>query len=476
MNRDAPVEPSREDLIALIEALRAENASLKARITELERRLELNSSNSGKPPSSDGLKKPVRVKSLRERSGKRPGGQNGHKGETLRQVADPNEVVNHYPSACSSCGVGLAPETSVGHSTRQVFDLPEPQPLVVTEHRAHDCQCPACGAKTRALFPDGVNAPVQYGARITAFVIYLLHYQLLPENRLAALMADLFGVKVATATIARMSRTCAERLRGFAATVCGLVAGAPVKHMDETGFRIGGKTQWLHVASTALLTFYRVCSKRGSLLANVTGIVVHDHWKPYYTMQGVLHALCNAHHLRELKALVEIEKEDWARKMQRLLRRACHVANRARERNVPLKPRLIQRFEHHYDAVLAEGLAFHETQAPLARAVMKGSGNRRGRVPRRTGHNLLLRLATRKEDTLRFLHDATVPFTNNQAERDGRMMKLRQKISGGFRSLQGASDFALIRGFFSTANKQGWDIIDALNCDPSSLAKSLRLA
>jgi transposase len=274
----------------------------------------LNSSNSGKPPSSDGLKKPVRVKSLRERSGKRPGGQNGHKGETLRQVADPNEVVNHCPSACSSCGMGLDPTMSVGHSSRQVFDLPEPQPLVVTEHRAHDCQCPACGAKTRGLFPEGVNAPVQYGARITAFVIYLLHYQLLPENRLAALMADLFGVKVAAATIARMSRTCAERLRGFNATVCDLVAGAPVKHMDETGFRIGGKTQWLHVASTAVLTFYRVCAKRGSLLANVAGIVVHDHWKPYYTMQGVLHALCNAHHLRELKALVEIEKEDWARR------------------------------------------------------------------------------------------------------------------------------------------------------------------
>jgi len=476
MIREAPSEPSREELIALVAALRAQNASLKARIAELERRLELNSSNSSKPPSSDGLKKPVRVKSLRERSGKRPGGQKGHKGETLRQIADPNEVVHHYPTACSSCGVGLDPETSVGHSARQVFDLPEPQPLVVTEHRAHDCQCRACGAKTRALFPDGVNAPVQYGGRITAFVIYLLHYQLLPENRLAALMADLFGVNVAAATIARMSRTCAERLRGFAATVCDLVAGAPVKHMDETGFRIGGKTQWLHVASTAFLTFYRVCAKRGSLLANVAGIVVHDHWKPYYTMQGVLHALCNAHHLRELKALVEIEKEEWARKMQRLLRRACYVANRARERSVLLKPRLIQCFEHHYDAILAEGLAFHETQAPLIRAVMKGSGNRRGRVPRRTGHNLLLRLATRKEDTLRFLHDATVPFTNNQAERDGRMMKLRQKISGGFRSLQGAADFALIRSFFSTAKKQGWDTIDALTCDPSNLAKSLRLA
>jgi len=476
MIRETPSELSKEDLIALIATLRAENAALKARMAELERRLELNSSNSGKPPSSDGLKKPARVRNLRERSGKKPGGQMGHKGETLRQVTDPDVVIDHYPPACSTCGVGLDLETSVGHSVRQVFDLPEPQPLVVTEHRAHDCQCTACGAKTRAPFPDGVNAPVQYGARITAFVIYLLHYQLLPENRLAALMADLFGVKVAAATIARMSRTCAERLRGFAATVRDLVAGAQVKHMDETGFRIGGKTQWLHVASTALLTFYRVCAKRSSLLANVAGIVVHDHWKPYYTMQGVLHALCNAHHLRELKALVEIEKEEWARKMQRLLRRACHVTNRARERGVPIKPRLIDCFERRYDAILAEGLVFHDAQAPLVRAAIKGGGKRRGRAPRRTGHNLLLRLATRKNDTLRFLRDATVPFTNNQAERDARMMKLRQKISGGFRSLQGAMDFALIRSFFSTANKQGWNIIDALTHDPSNLAKSLRLA
>ncbi len=473
MSRESPSDPSKDQLI---EALRGENAALKARIAELERRLGLNSSNSGKPPSSDGLKKPARVSSLRERSGQKPGGQKGHKGETLRQVAAPDEAVNHYPPACSMCGVGLDPETSVGHSARQVFDLPQPQPLVVTEHRVHDCQCPACGAKTRALFPDGVNAPVQYGPRITAFVIYLLHFQLLPENRLAALMADLFGVKVATATIARMSRTCAERLQGFVETVRDLVAGAPVKHMDETGFRISGKTQWLHVASTTLLTFYRVCAKRGSLLANVVGIVVHDHWKPYYTIEGVLHALCNAHHLRELKALVEIEKEGWARKMQRLLRRACHVTNRARERGVPLRPRLIECFERRYDAILAEGLAFHETQLPLVRAVIKGGGNRRGRAPRRTGHNLLLRLAKRKQDTLRFLRDPTVPFTNNEAERDGRMMKLRQKISGGFRSLQGAMDFALIRSFLSTARKQGWNIIDALSLDPSNLAKSIRLS
>ena len=475
MIRETPSVPCTENLIALIAALRAENESLKARIAELERQLGLNSSNSGKPPSSDGLKKPARVTSLRERSAKKPGGQKGHKGETLRQVADPDDVVDHYPSACSGCGAGLDPDTSVGHSARQVFDLPKPEPLVVTEHRAHDCRCPACGAKTRAAFPDGVNAPVQYGTRIGAFVLYLLHYQLLPEKRLVELLADLLGVKLVTATIARISQDCARRFQGFAAVVRDHVAAAPVKHMDETGFRIGGRTQWLHIASTALLTFYRVCAKRGSLLMNVAGIVVHDHWKPYYTMPGVLHALCNAHHLRELKALVEIEKEDWARKMQRVLRRACHAANLARDRGVPLKPSLIALIERCYDAIIAEGLAFHEAQAPLAQPV-KGGGKRRGRVPRRTGHNLLLRLATRKQDTLRFLHDPTVPFTNNQAERDGRMMKLRQKISGGFRSVEGAMDFALIRSLFSTAKKQGWNVIDTLTCDPANLAKSLRLS
>jgi transposase len=246
------------------------------------------------------------------------------------------------------------------------------------------------------------------------------------------------------------------------------VAAAPVKHLDETGFRIGGKTQWLHVASTVLLTFYRVSARRGSLLASLTGIVVHDHWKPYYTLTGVLHALCNAHHLRELKALVEIEKEDWARRMQRLLRRACHVVNLAREQDVPLKPGLIALIERGYDAIVADGLAFHEAQPALTKT------RPRGRPPRRVGHNLLLRLSTYQKDVLRFLTDPRVPFTNNLAERDGRMMKLRQKISGGFRSEDGAKDFAVIRSVLSTARKQGWHIIATLTADPDSLLAQLR--
>jgi len=489
-NSDSQHEPSWEELNALVAAQAAEIAALKAeiaeiaalkaRIAELERRLGLNSSNSGKPPSSDGLKKPPRVRSLREPSDKLPGGQQGHKGETLRQVAEPDSIVDHFPPSCTACGAPVTPAMSSGHSARQVFDLPEPRPLVVTEHRAHGCVCPGCGVHIRASFPDGVKAPVQYGPRITAFVIYLLHYQLLPEDRLAELMADLFGVKLVAATIARMSRACAARLHDFVAAVRDLVAGAPVKHMDETGFRIGGKTQWLHVACTTFLTFYRVCAKRGSLLADVVGIVVHDHWKPYYTMPGVLHALCNAHHLRELKALIDIEKEDWARQMHRLLRRAAHAVNLARERGRVLKPRLIERFARRYDAIVAAGLTFHEAQAPLRSspsmlpaAETKGR-KRRGRKPRRTGHNLLLRLSGRKQDVLRFLNDPNVPFTNNQAERDGRMMKVKQKISGGFRSLEGAMDFAVVRSFISTAKKQGWNVIQALSQDPKIQISALR--
>jgi transposase len=454
--------------------LRAENTALAARLADLERHLGLNSGNSGKPPSSDGLKKPPRVSSLREPSGKKTGGQTGHPGKTLSRTDTADATINHYPAVCAGCGKPLTAATAIDHVARQVFDLPEPKPQIVTEHRAHGCRCTACGTQTRAAFPEGVTAPGQYGGRIGGFVLYLLHYQLLPEKRLAMLMADLFGVTLVAATIARISRDCAGRYAGFADAVCDRVAAAAVKHMDETGFRIGGKTQWLHIASTTWLTFYRVSSKRGSLLANVAGIVVHDHCKPYYTMTDVLHALCNAHHLRELKALVEIEHEDWARRMQRLLRRACHATNLTRERGVPLKPGLIALFDRCYDTILADGLAFHEAQPALVRA--GGKGKRRGRPPRRVGHNLLLRLSTRKPDGLRFLPDPRVPFSNNLAERDGRMMKLHQKISGGFRSMDGAMDFAVIRSMLSTARKQGWDILQTLTADPNSLIADLRVA
>jgi transposase len=453
---------SKDELIALLLAQ-------EARIAELERRLGLNSANSGKPPSSDGLKKSVRVSSLRQSSGRKTGGQPGHPGKTLSRTEMPDATIDHFPEICAGCGAVLSEAMATGHTARQVFDLPEPKPLVVTEHRAHSCRCTTCGVQTRSVFPDGIAAPVQYGARISAVVLYLLHYQLLPEKRLAVLLADLFGVHIASATIARISQGCAERCQVFADAVRDHVAKAPVKHMDETGLRVGGKTQWLHIASTVLLTFYRVSPKRGSLMDNVSGIVVHDHWKPYYTLSGVLHALCNAHHLRELKALVEIEKEDWARTMQRLLRRTCHATSLAREANISLKPGLITLIARRYDSITAAGLAFHEAQPVLTKV------GKRGRPPRRVGHNLLLRLATRKQDVLRFLTDPRVPFTNNLAEQDGRMMKLQQKISGSFRSEGGANNFAVIRSVLSTARKQGWNMLQTLSGDPQHLIAALQV-
>ena len=472
MDRAALALLSKDALVELLLAQQVDLTALRARLAELERRLGLDSSNSGKPPSSDGLKKPPRVRSLREGTGRTSGGQPGHPGKTLERSAAPDAIVDHYPLACMACGEKLTAAMASGQVARQVFDLPEPQPLLVTEHRAHACRCAACGGETRAAFPEGVHAPVQYGPRLAVVVLYLLHFQLLPEKRLGALMADLFGVHLASATIARLSQDAARRFRGFTETVRDHIINAAVKHLDETGFRVGGKTQWLHIACTRWLCFYRVASKRGSLLAGLVGTVVHDHWKPYYTLTGVTHALCNAHHLRELKALIDIEKEDWARPMQRLLRRACHATNLARTRDAPLKPALIALIERRYNAILDTGFAFHAAQ-PVPAPARPG---RRGPPPRRVGHNLLLRLSSRKHDVLRFLADPTVPFTNSEAERDARMMKLRQKISGGFRSSDGAQDFATLRSLLATARKQGWGLLTTLASDPAHLIARLRTA
>ena len=246
---------------------------------------------------------------------------------------------------------------------------------------------------------------------------------------------------------------------------------AAVKHLDETGYRVAGILQWLHVASTLLLTFYRPSPRRGTMPETITGIIVHDFWRPYFTINAVVHALCNAHHLRELKALIDHEKEPWALAMHRFLRHACHAANLARQHNKKLKPGFIAWMSARYDRILTQGFAFHESQPSFAVA-----GVRRGRVRRRIGHNLLLRLRDHKEDALRFLVNKDVPFTNNQAERDIRMMKLRQKISGGFRTTTGAKTFATLRTVLSTARKQGWNILETIAQNPAVLVRTLRIA
>jgi transposase len=461
---------------AIIEKQREEIATLTVRAAELERRLGLNSSNSSKPPSSDGLKKPPRTESLREKTGRKSGGQKGHKGHTLAQVEKPDQVINHYPVTCSNCGGAPDAAASASYQKRQVIDVPKPQPLVVIEHRAHACGCPHCGAQTQAAFPEGINAPVQYGPRIAALAIYLQTYHFIPEDRLAELLKDLYEIDISTATIAAMEHRKAEELAPVAETIGEKVKQAPVKHLDETGYRIGGRTQWLHVATTLLMTFYHTSAKRGALLADVIGVAVHDHWKPYFTMQGVLHALCNAHHLRELKALMDIEKEGWAFEMYHFLRRACHAVNAAKEQGHTLTPELIAWLQKRYARIVAKGLAFHEAQPPPAQKTQSNGKKSRGRQRRRTGHNLLLRLQGRRDDVLRFLIDFSVPFTNNLAEQALRMMKVRLKISGCFRTVGGAEDFITLRTVLHTARKQGWSLLETLQESPDALIRKLRAA
>jgi transposase len=456
-----------EELRQELAALRAENAALKQEVAELRRRLGKDSSNSSKPPSSDGLaKKPRIAGSLRGLSGKQSGGQPGHRGDTLRPVAKPDKIERHEATQCEHCRAALTAAMATRVEKRQVFEMPQPR-LEVTEHQASIYTCACCRSVTRAAFPAEVRAHVQYGPRIRAAAVYLNAQHLIPEDRVGEIMRDLFGaLLLCPASIAAWGEGKAREWAVVEAVIAAQVATAAVRHLDETGFRIGGKTRWLHTVSTAAMTYYRVCEQRGAMFEALRGgVIVHDHFKPYFTIEEVEHALCNAHHLRELKALIDIEKEPWARKMSRLLVRAAKQVERAvAQGKVGLSERCARRIIVVYDAILRRGFAFHEAQSPLARR-----SGARGRSPKRVGHNLLERLRDHKAAVLRFVFDFMVPFTNNQAEQDIRMMKVKMKISGGFRTWGGAQTFATLRSVLSTARKQGWNILRTLIALPATL-------
>jgi transposase len=468
------IEGLRREIATLkqeVVGLRQENAALKQENADLRRQLGKDSHNSSKPPSSDGLgKKPRIAGSLRGASGKKSGGQVGHKGDTLRQTDTPDIIKQHKASCCAHCQANLTAAMKSGVEKRQIFDLPEPR-LEVTEHQAHIYTCGRCHNTTRAAFPEDVSSPVQYGSRIKAASIYLNARQLIPEDRVAEVMSDLFGAELlCPASVASWSAAKAEELNPFVDHIAALADRAAVRHLDETGFRVGGKLQWLHTVSTLAFTHYRVSETRGEITTTlVGGIIVHDHFKPYFTLPGVEHASCNAHHLRELKALIEIEMEPWAKRMFRLLLKANNAVHRAIDHGESvLAERIKRRILRLYDAIVALGLAFHEQLPPL----IKRSGTR-GRQPRRPGHNLLIRLRDYKDDVLRFLCDLTVPFTNNLAEQDIRMMKVKMKISGCFRTLAGAETFVTLRSVISTARKQGWNILKTLATPHKTLIAAL---
>ena len=427
------------------------------RLQALEARLAQNSANSHRPPSSDGYTKPD-PKSLRAKSGRKSGGQRGHPGSTLPPAGKPDFIVVHRLKRCPcGCGAGLRRQPLLRHDKRQVFDLPQ-QKLVVTEHRAEVKLCPKSGREVSAAFPAAVNAPTQYGPRFNAWLVYLRGQQLIPLERISQMCADLFGKPVSEATVCAAVAATYHALAGFEARVADLIAQAPIAHADETGLRVAGSLHWLHVVGTKTLTWYGVHRKRGgdaikhfALLPRFAGRLIHDCLSAYFNL-NCAHGLCNAHLLRELTFLHDVLHQKWAKRLLDLLVRMHRSVAACKARaGPPAAPQRVA-WTRKYQAVLREGFAENPEPPPPP------GPRRRGRPKHTKAQNLLLRLQEHESSVLAFLHDSSVPFSNNQGEQDLRMMKVQQKISGAFRTLEGARMFARIRAYLSTARKNQRDV------------------
>ncbi len=460
--RDAAVA-ERDAAVAGRDEAAAALAAAQGRVSELERRLLTNSGNSHKPPSSDGFSKPAPKR--KASSGRRPGGQPGHKGTTMSLVETPDRVEHHHPGSCAGCGASLAGAASEGYVRRQVADIP-PVALETVEHRVHRAVCPGCGAVSAGRFPEGVKAPAQYGPGVRSTVRYLSAAQMIPRRRLAGTMRDLFGASLSPGTVSALLDSGAGKFSGFAGHVGAAAARAAVKHTAETGVRVDGKLRWIHVVCTELLSFFRLGESRGDVTMGATGIAVHDFWKPCWNIAGVSHAHCIPHILRELEALTEFHGEAWSAEMSKLLQSAVHEDNEAARAGKPLSAEAADRIEKEYDRIVADAVAWHEALPPLA------GGKRRGRRKKRKGLNLALRLRDHRAGVLMFTRNPAVPATNNRAERDLRMLKAYLKISGCYRSERGARNHAVLRTLIETARKQGWNVLDALRADPADLILS----
>jgi transposase len=462
----AVYERGPEAVILLVEGLLDKIDGLESRVKRLEARLEVlenqrrkNSRNSSKPPSGDGFGK--RTQSQRVKSERPSGGQVGHEGETLAWETEPDQVVWHEVSLCGGCGASLADVTASDWQARQVYEL-VPQLVDVIEHRAAVKVCAGCGQANCGAFPVGVNSPVQYGPGLKGLFVYLQDYQLLPSGRVQELLDDVLGIRPSEGTLYANRTTCAASLSGVNDQIKAAIQTASVAHFDETGFRVQGRLMWLLVASTAQLTQYFVHAKRGTaaidamaILPQFTGRAIHDGWRSYATYTDCAHGLCNAHHLRELQFITERYAQPWAEAMRRLLVRAKQAVADAIEAGQAALPFYqVQQLERDYQALIQQGFA--------ANPPLPETANTPGPTKQSPPKNLLDRLHHQQSQVLVFIYDFRIPFDNNQAERDIRMMKLKQKISGGFRAFTGAQEFCAIRSYLSTCRKQGINLLDAL--------------
>lgn len=442
----------------LIQQMQEQMVALNQQVKGLQDRLAKDSHNSSLPPSSDRFGR--KRKSLRKKSEKKSGGQEGHPGTTLRFSEKPDEVIEHGVSICAGCQQDLSQVAACVMLRRQVVDIPSPQ-LIVQEHRAQQKQCPRCQQMTLASFPPEVTAPIQYGPRIGAMAVYLSQQQLLPLQRTTEVLSDLLGVQMSEATVGELIQRTASQLLGVEQQIKEALMQASVIHQDETGMRVGGKGYWEHVTSTATLTHYQVDASRGQealnrigILPHFKGISIHDCWASYF-LYDCEHALCLVHVLRELVFQAEEHAASWAADLKDLLLSMKEASQQAREQGKgALDPLEVMDWERAFLRVLDEA----DQLTPRATA----PPGTKGRVKQSAARNLLDRLRKHQPAVFCFLEDLRVEFDNNQAERDLRMIKVQQKVSGCFRSLAGAHAFSRIRSYLSTLRKQGLPLLPAL--------------
>ncbi len=447
-----------ETIVALkaqVEVLNDRVDTLNAEIKELKARLDKNSRNSNKPPSSDEFVKP---KSQRKKSGKKTGGQKGHPGHTLKMSNNPDEIIFHRNKACSDCGFNLEQQTSEKVERRQVFDIPLPK-VTVTEHVSESVCCPGCGLVNKGAFPEEVTQPVQYGKAVIAQLAYLSQYQLLPYNRIVELFSDLYALQISEGTIYNAIETVYETLDQVEEEIIGDLLESAVIHVDETGMRVEGKRKWLHVVSTATHTHYKWHQKRGSMATDEIGVLpqyegtmVHDFWNSYYKY-SCAHSLCNVHNIRELTGISELTGQKWPQEMIDLL---LEIKERVDQLDSAegLMSEELSAYKKRYAEIIDAG---YQANPPPAKT------KKRGRPKQGRTRNMLNRLHEHCHEVLAFMEGSPAIFDNNQAERDIRMVKVKQKISGVFRSAKGADMFCRIRSYISTARKNSCSAFTAIS-------------
>lgn len=455
------LQESNRKLTQIVDKLQVQNEALNLKVKELEIRINKDSSNSGKPPSSDGLRKKPRTKSLRKSSGKSPGGQPGHKGKTLKMSKTPDFVELHPVDKCRGCGKNLDKIPPSKVEKRQVFDIPILK-IQVTEHRGEVKICPHCGEESRAEFPPEAAASLQYGGNLQALAATMMAYQFIPYKRLSEFFDDVFGQRVSPGALNRMFEKLYNRLEGWESAVKDRLKKMDVLGFDETGMRSEGGLSWVHSVSTPGLTYYHIHKKRGGeamksagILPDFSGTAVHDHWSPYFKFQ-CLHSLCNAHHLRELKGVIESDGWKWATEIKALLLEIKSAVDEAKKLGLSRLSRSEKiDFSKRYESILKAGFDEYPDEKP-------GKSRKRGRKKKPASLNLLERLWYNMEEVLRFMNDFEVPFDNNGSERDIRMVKVKQKISGTFRGPDGGPWFCRLRGYISTIKKQGQNILKSI--------------